>query len=75
MQTAVKREDEQEFARLNGQNLMFCEDAGRKLKNGLAEDIRVEDFWVRVEHHESLHVHNAVSVFTKGVEGGYLPIP
>ena len=75
VQTAVKREDEQEFARLNGQNLMFCEDAGRKLKNGLAEDIRVEDFWVRVEHHESLHVHNAVSVFTKGVEGGYLPIP
>ena len=75
VQTAVKREDEQEFARLNGQNLMFCEDAGRKLKNGLAEDIRVEDFWVRFEHHESLHVHNAVSVFTKGVEGGYLPIP
>ena len=27
VQAAVKREDEQEFARLNGQNLMFCEDA------------------------------------------------
>ena len=26
VQAAVKREDEQEFARLNGQNLMFCED-------------------------------------------------
>src|SRR5690606_7337948 len=32
VQAAVKREDEQEFARLNGQNLMFCEDAARKLK-------------------------------------------
>ena len=29
VQTAVKREDEQAFARLNGRNLMFCEDAPR----------------------------------------------
>ena len=75
VQTAVKREDEREFARLNGQNLMFCEDAGRKLKSSLGSDGRVKDFWVRVEHHESLHAHNAVSVFTKGVQDGYLPIP
>ena len=75
VQTAVKREDEREFARLNGANLMFCEDAGRKLKTSLESDQRVKDFWVRVEHHESLHAHNAVSVFTKGVEKGYLPIP
>ncbi|MDH3642129.1 MAG: GTP cyclohydrolase FolE2 [Gammaproteobacteria bacterium] len=75
VQTAVKREDEQEFARLNGQNLMFIEDAGRKLKDQLETDERFADFWVRVEHHESLHAHDAVGVFTKGVEGGYLPIP
>ena len=75
VQTAVKREDEREFARLNGQNLMFCEDAGRKLKSSLGNDGRVKDFWVRVEHHESLHAHDAVSVFTKGVQDGYLPIP
>jgi len=75
VQTAVKREDEREFARLNGQNLMFCEDAGRKLKSSLGSDGRVKDFWVRVEHHESLHAHDAVSVFTKGVQDGYLPIP
>ena len=75
VQTAVKREDEQEFARLNGQNLMFIEDAGRKLKDSLDEQAAVTDFWVRVEHHESLHAHDAVGVFTKGVEGGYLPIP
>ena len=75
VQTAVKREDEQEFARLNGQNLMFIEDAGRKLKALLLQDERLRDFWVRIEHHESLHAHDAVGVFTKSVADGYLPIP
>lgn len=75
VQTAVKREDEQEFARLNAANLMFCEDAGRRLKARLDHDPRFDDFWVRIEHHESLHAHDAVSVFTKGVEGGFEPAP
>jgi GTP cyclohydrolase IB len=75
VQTAVKREDEQEFARLNGQNLMFIEDAGRKLKGNLGLDPRLADFWVRLEHHESLHAHDAVGVFTKGVGGGYRAVP
>jgi len=35
VQTAVKRADEQEFARLNASNLMFCEDAARRIKNYL----------------------------------------
>lgn len=75
VQTAVKREDEQEFARLNGQNLMFIEDSGRKLKAMLNQDQRFSDFWVRVEHHESLHAHDAVGVFTKGIADGYPPTP
>ena len=75
VQSAVKREDEQEFARLNGSNLMFVEDSGRRIKKGLSEESRYEDFWVRIEHHESLHAHDAVGVVTKGIEGGYLPIP
>lgn len=75
VQSAVKREDEQEFALRNGQNLMFCEDAGRKLQTALNDDERFADFWVRIEHHESLHAHNAVSITTKGVDNGYLPIP
>lgn len=75
VQTAVKREDEQEFARLNGQNLMFCEDAARRIQNGLSQDDTYLDFWIRVNHLESLHAHNAVSIVTKGVEGGYLPQP
>lgn len=71
VQAAVKREDEQEFARLNGQNLMFCEDAARKLKNALAAQASYADFYVRVNHLESLHAHDAVAIAVKGIEGGY----
>ncbi|OUS29984.1 GTP cyclohydrolase [Gammaproteobacteria bacterium 45_16_T64] len=74
VQTAVKREDEQEFARLNGQNLMFCEDAARKIQKAL-NDEPYPDFWIRINHLESLHAHNAVSIVTKGIKGGYLPQP
>lgn len=71
VQTAVKREDEQAFARLNGQNLMFCEDAARRMQKALDADERISDFWVRASHFESLHAHNAVAVATKGIAGGY----
>lgn len=71
VQSAVKRQDEQEFARLNGSNLMFCEDAARRVKQALGGDPRILDYWVKVDHVESLHPHSAVSVVTKGVEGGY----
>lgn len=71
VQAAVKREDEQAFARLNGQNLMFCEDAARRLQSVLNQDTRIQDFWVKASHFESLHPHNAVAVASKGVPGGY----
>ena len=74
VQTAVKREDEQEFARLNGANQMFCEDAARRIKNTLNLQNYFQDFWVRIEHIESLHAHDAVAIVTKGVQGGYLPL-
>lgn len=73
VQAAVKREDEQEFARLNGQNLMFCEDAARRLQHAMHSNNSYEDFWLRINHLESLHAHDAVSVTTKGVVGGYQP--
>lgn len=71
VQTAVKREDEQAFARLNGQNLMFCEDAARRIKAALDGTIWIEDFRIRVEHQESLHAHDAVAMAVKGIPGGY----
>lgn len=73
VQAAVKREDEQEFARLNGQNLMFCEDAARRLQHSMNLASEYDDFWLRINHLESLHAHDAVSVTTKGIPGGYLP--
>ncbi|TKB54758.1 GTP cyclohydrolase FolE2 [Ferrimonas aestuarii] len=73
VQAAVKREDEQEFARLNGQNLMFVEDAARRLKLALNDDTQILDFWLRVNHLESLHAHDAVSVTCKGLADGYQP--
>jgi GTP cyclohydrolase I len=72
VQATVKREDEKAFAELNGSNLMFCEDAGRRIQTALNADERILDFWVRCTHYESLHPHNAVSVVTKGVDGGYV---
>ena len=72
VQATVKREDEQAFALLNGSNLMFCEDAGRRVQTALNGDERILDFWARCTHFESLHPHNAVAVVTKGVDGGYV---
>ena len=71
VQTAVKREDEQAFALANGGNLMFCEDAARRIQKALDADDRLADFHVRVEHQESLHPHDAVAYASKGVEGGF----
>ena len=58
VQTAVKRADEQAFAALNGQNLMFVEDAARRIESAL-ENYNAPDVYVR--HIESLHAHDAVA--------------
>lgn len=70
VQSAVKREDEQEFARLNGQNLMFCEDAARKIKS-ILDTQTFSDYWLQINHYESLHAHDALAIAVKGIKGGY----
>ncbi|WP_321326161.1 GTP cyclohydrolase FolE2 [Thiomicrorhabdus sp.] len=75
VQATVKREDEQEFARLNATNLMFCEDASRRVQAKLDESSEYLDFWIRVNHLESLHPHDAVAIVTKGVQNGYIDEP
>ena len=69
VQTAVKREDEQAFALLNGANPMFCEDAARRLQAMLEADPAISDFHIRVAHLESLHAHDAVAEAGKGFAG------
>ncbi len=71
VQTAVKREDEQEFARLNAENLMFCEDAARRLKALFESLPNIADYKIHVSHEESLHAHDAEATTVKGVEGGF----
>jgi GTP cyclohydrolase I len=65
VQTAVKRIDEQAFALANGSNLMFCEDAARRIQRALDADDSIADFHVRLEHQESLHPHDAVAHVSK----------
>jgi GTP cyclohydrolase I len=65
VQTAVKREDEQEFARLNGENLMFVEDALRRMKDALNQFNELKNFKIKAQHFESLHAHNAVGTISK----------
>ena len=61
LQTAVKRIDEQAFALANGQNLMFCEDAARRLDRSLRKAPGVAALKLKVVHAESLHAHDAVA--------------
>ena len=61
VQTAVKRVDEQAFALANGQNLMFCEDAARRLYAAFLHYPKIRGFNFKVIHAESLHAHDAVA--------------
>jgi GTP cyclohydrolase I len=65
VQTLVKRVDEQEFARLNGENPMFCEDAARRIQEWLDLDSSVLSYSASFEHQESLHPHNAVAKISR----------
>ncbi|GLS25670.1 GTP cyclohydrolase FolE2 [Marinibactrum halimedae] len=65
VQTAVKRQDEQAFAQLNAENLLFCEDAARRVKAALEAMDNLSHYWFKVEHQESLHAHNAVVIDQK----------
>nr|WP_324258222.1 GTP cyclohydrolase FolE2 [Cellvibrio fontiphilus] len=59
VQTAVKRVDEQAFAKLNGENLMYVEDAVRRLQAALQPQFSAVN--IQVIHRESLHQHDAVA--------------
>lgn len=65
VQTAVKKADEMEFARLNAENAMFCEDAVRKVAGILDTKSNILGYRLSAEHFESLHSHNATSFMVK----------
>ena len=70
VQAAVKRPDEQQFAKLNGSNLMFCEDAARRLQFAMDDLSLVSGFHLEINHLESLHPHDAVARVSKGIDRG-----
>ena len=65
VQSVVKREDEQSFASLNGENLMFCEDAARILQKAFT-DFSKDGVSIKVRHLESLHPHDAIAEVLEG---------
>ena len=71
VQGAVKRVDEQEFARLNGENPLYCEDAARRIRAALDALPWVTDYRIEAAHLESLHPHDAVASVIKGIAGGF----
>lgn len=73
VQGAVKRVDEQEFARLNGTNLLYCEDAARRIRRALDALPWMADYRIEAAHLESLHPHDAVARVVRGVPGGFKP--
>lgn len=70
-QVMVKREDEQAFAELNGEQTKFVEDAARLLYEGIDALPQVADFQIACAHLESLHSHDAVAVINKGIDKGF----
>ena len=60
-QVAVKREDEKQFAHLNSQNLMYSEDALRRIKHFLENQKWISAYHVEIRHFESLHPFNTVA--------------
>lgn len=71
VQGAVRRIDEQEFARLNGENPLYCEDAARRIRTALESIDWISDYRIEAAHLESLHPHDAVARVVKGVTGGF----
>lgn len=67
-QVFVKRADEGNFAWLNGANVIFVEDAIRKLYDILDNYKDIQDFKVVCKHRESLHSHDCYAVITKGIK-------
>lgn len=66
VQTAVKKADEMAFAILNSENLMFCEDAVRRVDLELKariqhKPVELLGYRIKTRHEESLHPHDAVS--------------
>jgi GTP cyclohydrolase I len=67
----IKREDEQEIARLAAENPIFVEDAIRAIASKLDSMESVYDWIVKCIHEESIHTSEAIAVDWKGIQHGF----
>ncbi len=67
----IKREDEQEIARIAAENPIFVEDAVRAISEQLDDLDGVYDWIVKCVHEESIHTSEAIAVNYKGIHGGF----
>ena len=67
----LRRVDEQEVARIAGENPMFVEDAIRRISHELNEHTNIYDWIVKCEHEESIHPSTAISINWKGIDKGF----
>ena len=67
----IKRVDEQEIARIAGENPMFVEDAIRAISQSLDNIEGISDWIVKCSHEESIHTSEAIAVNWKGIPGGF----
>lgn len=67
----IKREDEQEIARIAATNPMFVEDSIRSISDVLEKMNGIQDWIVKCIHEESIHTSEAIAINYKGIEGGF----
>jgi len=67
----IKREDEQEIARIAAQNPMFVEDAIRAISMSVDSIPGVKDWIVKCSHEESIHTSEAIAINWKGIPNGF----
>lgn len=67
----IKREDEQEIARIASKNPLFVEDAIRCISDILNNRHDIYDWIVKCTHEESIHTSEAIAVNYKGIVGGF----
>jgi len=67
----IKREDEQEIARVAAQNPMFVEDAMRNISVAINDIKGVRDWIIKCSHQESIHTSEAIAINWKGIKDGF----
>lgn len=67
----IKREDEQEIARIASLFPMFVEDAIRLISDVLDKREDIYDWIVKCTHEESIHTSEAIAINYKGIDGGF----